>query len=51
VVEGMVINELASESGQIVVYSTNVSVVTRPKVAGQSVMVDAHEVIVYTVVV
>lgn len=39
-----------SVTGQIVVYSSIVSVVTFPILAGQFVTVAAHEVIVYVVV-
>jgi hypothetical protein len=49
--DGMRPREMASETGQTVVYNSIVSVVTEPSLAGQFVTVGEQEVIVYTVVV
>jgi hypothetical protein len=49
--EGMRPLEMASETGQTVVYNSIVSVVTEPSLAGQLVTVFAQLVMVYTVVV
>jgi len=49
--EGMRPREMASETGQTVVYNSIVSVVTEPSLAGQLVTVGAQLVIVYTTVV
>jgi hypothetical protein len=49
--EGMRPLEMASETGHTVVYSSIVSVVTEPSLAGQLVTVFAQLVIVYTIVV
>jgi hypothetical protein len=49
--DGMRPREMASETGQTVVYNSIISVVTEPSLAGQFVTVGEQEVIVYTVVV